>query len=453
MNKVHHFPPSLWSGTQVMDLDLGLKNVLVYLTRNLEIDRSVIYLYSPRTNMLSAELIYVDKDIFTGDEEIYISPQSNDERVKAVITKKNRMKGCYIYIPLQLEDEIYGLMAIDRSLSRKSFNSQEIDFINQIANLIKIGIYQNLILTSKENQIRQQNLLMEVSSILNKKDIRTILEYISQILIRYGKFDRVRIYIQKKPGLYMCAVSHSIFHWGEYTENKLYRLNFFKEKNISDIYSIVRLEDEERPLGFIEVDNIISQIRLEESQINFLKIISNQMTIALKNKFLIEELKRISNTDPLTGVYNYRYLIEYLEKEKSRAKRFNLKFSILLLDIDDFKAINDRFGHLKGDEVLLTFLQTIKATIRDIDVLSRYGGDEFILVAPNTDKKSALLLGNKLLKVSPVVNLKEKKLKIKFSLGIATFPDDTADLTELIKMADKRLYLAKQQGKNQVCGA
>lgn len=451
MNKEHLRLPPLGAPAGGTDLNAGLRNVLSYLTRHLEIDRSVLYLYSGITNMLSAELIYEDGSIFAGDEEIYVTPQSRDERVRSVITRINRRKGYFIYIPLQLEKEVYGLLAIDRSRSRKRFNAGETAFINQIANLIKIGIYQNLVLAGKEKEIRQQALLMEVSRILNKKDIRTILEYISQILIRYGKFDRVRIYIQKESGVYMRAVSHSIFHWGEYTENRFYPLDFFSQRNLSSIYAIVRLEDEERPLGFIEVDNIISQTALEEGQVNFLKIISNQMTIALKNKFLIEELKKISYTDPLTGVYNYRYLMEYLEKERSRSKRFRMTFSILLLDIDDFKRINDRFGHLKGDEVLRIFLGSIRRTIRDIDVLSRYGGDEFILVAPNTDKKNATLLGNKLLKSSPMVELGKRRIKIRFSLGVAAYPDDGEDLTELIKKADSRLYLAKQQGKNRVC--
>ncbi|MDD5067644.1 MAG: sensor domain-containing diguanylate cyclase [bacterium] len=437
--------------TWAFDLDLGLRNVLAYVSRNIEMNRAVIYIHNEKTNILYSELVFMNGAILIGDGEIYLSRHSNDKRIKAVLNRKNNIGSSYAYLPLHLENKIYGLFAVDRSLSHKKFNKKEISFLKRTAHLICTGIYQNSILATRDLRIKQLNILLEVSMILSRRSRKVILKFIALILIKYGKFDRVRIYLGLENGAYSCAVSESIVQKETAPEERLYGLGFFNKKSASDIYHIVTLENKDLPLGFIEVDNIISQTKMDESQINFLRIVGNQLAITLNNIFLMEKLQKISITDPLTDTFNYRYLMEYIRNEASRAKRFGQKFSVLLIDIDDFKEINDRHGHLQGDEALRSLVKAVKDNVRDIDVLSRYGGDEFILVAPNTNKKNALLLGKKLLQRSPALKLKNKTVRMKFSMGISTYGDDTESISKLVKIADQRLYTAKQHGKHQVC--
>lgn len=438
--------------TWAFDLDLGLKNVLFYLGQNVDINRAVIYIYNEKSDILYSELVYVNGSILLGDDEISLAPRSRDRRVRVLLDRKSIIGDYYLSLPLVLENRIYGLLTVDRSLAKTRFTRKELHFIKQVAHLIKTGIYQNTILASRDNRIRQLNILLEVSMILNRRSRRMILKFIGLILVKYGKFDRVRLYVREKSGVFILAVSESIIAKSREPDGKKYDIGFFSSRDASDIYHIIRMESEEGALGFIEVDNIISQTKIDESQINFLRIIGNQLAIALNNILLLEKLKKTSITDPLTEVYNYRYLVEYLKSEASRARRFGLSFSLLIIDIDNFKTINDRYGHLAGDSVLRAFVKNIKKQIRDIDVLSRYGGDEFILVAPGTDRKNALLLGQKLLASPPVVLSGKKRIGVRCSIGLATFNDDTRDITRLIRMADRRLYLAKKRGRHQVCG-
>jgi diguanylate cyclase (GGDEF)-like protein len=435
-------------------LETALKKILSYLGTNMDVNRAVIYIYNKNNNTLNSELVYVNGMVLTGDGEIYINPEDNsdEERIMALQKKKSILTPYYVYIPLMIENIIYGLLTVDKSLNEKKFSEDEIAFIKKIASVTATGIYQDKIISDRDNRIKQLNSLLNISMLLGSKDRESVLKYISHVLIKYGKFDRVRIYIRKEE-TFFCEVSDSIlmnaFNNGE---NKSFLLDFFKNKMASDIYHFLSLEGQDLPLGFIEVDNILSQMKFDDEQISFLQIITSQLSMSLNNIFLLEKFKEISITDPLTHVYNYRYLLEYLNKEISRSQRFHYKFSVLLIDVDDFKRINDDFGHLKGDEALITLVNYLKSISRTIDVLSRYGGDEFIIVAPNTDREKAIEYAKRILQSMPEIQSqdKTKTKQIQISIGISTYPDDSQDITTLIKLADNKLYIAKKDGKNQV---
>ncbi|MFN3534242.1 MAG: GGDEF domain-containing protein, partial [Desulfatiglandales bacterium] len=165
---------------------------------------------------------------------------------------------------------------------------------------------------------------------------------------------------------------------------------------------------------------------------------------------LEERLKNLSITDPLTGVYNMRYFVERLEHEIGRFNRYGDQFSVIMLDLDHFKSINDDFGHDKGDEVLVGTVSTIKSRIRSIDVLARWGGEEFVLLLPSTDKEGAVALAKDLR-----LKLREKDYsigrKVTASFGITSISlGDTVDT--IMKRADDMLYTAKASGRDCVMG-
>ncbi len=167
-----------------------------------------------------------------------------------------------------------------------------------------------------------------------------------------------------------------------------------------------------------------------------------------ERKSLEERLKNLSITDPLTGAYNRRYFVERLEHEIGRFKRYGDQFSVIMLDLDHFKSINDDFGHDKGDEVLVGTVSTIKSRIRSIDVLARWGGEEFVLLLPQTDKEGAYALAEDLR-----LKLREKDYsigrKVTASFGITSiFLGDTVDT--IMKRADDMLYTAKASGRDCV---
>ncbi|MBN1898517.1 MAG: GGDEF domain-containing protein [Spirochaetes bacterium] len=438
---------ALWT----FNIDSGIKHVLHDLSQKINISRAIVYIYDENNNILDARFVYINRLILIGDEQIDLSPSNQSERVECVRKKKDCIKPFYIHIPLYIENRLYGLVSVDKSLDKNRLTKKEISLIKKMANLICYGIYQNKILVERDNRIKQLNELLNISMLLNSNDIKAITKHIGKVLIQFGKFDRARIFIKKTHETYICEVSESIAKRIDVRPQKYYNTSFFDHKEISDIYQLMILGDRKDPLGFIEVDNIISQIKIEEEQANFLKIIAGQLAITLSNINLLDQVKKASITDPLTKTYNYRYLMEYLEQEVNRAKRINNKFSIIIVDVDDFKMINDKYGHIKGDVVLKMLTKEVKTVIRKMDILARYGGDEFLVVAPKADKENASKLAHRILKASPdILFEKNKREKLRLSIGLATFPDDGPNLISLFKAADKRLYKAKQCGKNQV---
>ena len=165
-----------------------------------------------------------------------------------------------------------------------------------------------------------------------------------------------------------------------------------------------------------------------------------------------EELKMLSMTDPLTGLFNRRYFRERLYEEVERVKRHDGCFSTFIIDIDNFKAFNDRYGHLAGDELLKGVAKAVREAVRSMDVVARYGGEEFAVILPHTDKKDASIIAERMRKgvqdYRPPHNIFEEWPTI--SLGVAEFPADASHIDDLINKADRAMYLAKRMGKNRV---
>jgi diguanylate cyclase (GGDEF)-like protein len=166
-----------------------------------------------------------------------------------------------------------------------------------------------------------------------------------------------------------------------------------------------------------------------------------------------EEIYKLTTTDGLTQIYNKRYLLEMLDREISRCHRYSRELSLVMLDLDYFKLVNDTFGHLAGDHVLRQVAQVIRAHIRREDVFARYGGEEFALILPEIDAVHATLTADKARKLVERQRLtfEGAKLPVTLSCGVAALHGEKLSTQELIKRADAKLYEAKQAGRNRVC--
>ncbi len=170
------------------------------------------------------------------------------------------------------------------------------------------------------------------------------------------------------------------------------------------------------------------------------------------------ELARLAVMDGLTQLYNHRHLLERLEDEFLRASRYDKRLSFLMIDIDFFKRINDRYGHRTGDRVLRELATLLKGQLRSIDVIGRYGGEEFAVVLPETDHENARVLAERLRSAveGHSFSLAEDdvlSLPVTVSIGRATFPgEEVRRIEELVEQADRMLYKAKAGGRNQVQG-
>jgi|RhiMetdeSRZDD1v2_1073273.scaffolds.fasta_scaffold172831_2 diguanylate cyclase (GGDEF)-like protein len=183
--------------------------------------------------------------------------------------------------------------------------------------------------------------------------------------------------------------------------------------------------------------------------------LGSQASVALENARLHRLVERQANTDGLTELPNRRHFEEALEGEISRAERFGGSLALILADLDDFKQVNDRYGHQAGDDVLQTFADILRATVREIDLPARYGGEEFAVLLPQTDLEGAQRLAERLCKAlaaRPMPTHPGALVAVTASFGVAAFPDSPTPAA-LFAAADEALYRAKRSGKNCVVAA
>ena len=195
--------------------------------------------------------------------------------------------------------------------------------------------------------------------------------------------------------------------------------------------------------------------QFSEEEIRFLNTLAVGLAIALVNANLYSRTKELSVRDELTQLYNRRHFQEVLPLEIKRAQRFKKPLCLLMIDIDYFKKYNDRYGHLAGDELLKEFVHLIASKIREVDFFARFGGEEFVLVLPNTPKSDGVKVADKLRMI-----IRDHKFsgngknsdRLTVSIGVASYPDDARTMEDLVDVADIALYQAKGAGRDQVVG-
>ncbi len=215
----------------------------------------------------------------------------------------------------------------------------------------------------------------------------------------------------------------------------------------------IPLISERTTIGTLYVDDFIPR-NFSKHDESILTLLSTQAAIAIEKMQLFEKVKKLAITDGLTGLFNHRYFVKYLRNEVNRAKRYSHELSVLIIDIDHFKHYNDTNGHLQGNEAIKIVTHVMKDATRAVDVLSRYGGEEFAIILPETSNHQALQTAKRICKsVEEAEVLGEEKQPLKkltISVGVATYPEDAIRGSALVECADQALYLAKHEGRNRV---
>lgn len=189
-----------------------------------------------------------------------------------------------------------------------------------------------------------------------------------------------------------------------------------------------------------------------EHDLLLLSIFASEVVEAVEKTRLIEELKKQATFDLLTEVYNKNALIRDLDSKIKLALRHGYDASIIFVDIDNFKNFNDTHGHLLGDKLLCDFVRVLKLHCRKTDVIGRFGGEEFVIIAPHTDKNRALVLASKLREIICRQKFvgRDNNVNITISAGVSSIPEDGDDVTGILKKADDAMYRSKLEGKNRV---
>lgn len=219
-------------------------------------------------------------------------------------------------------------------------------------------------------------------------------------------------------------------------------------KSVPNEVVYIPLVYQEQVLGVLVLGST-APYRDDEAQL--FDYLADQISIALDNARMHQRIQELSITDGLTGLYNRRFLNTRLEQEWSRARRQNLPLTVLLSDIDNFKAINDNYGHDKGDVVLREVSAIFRANARKEDLVARYGGEEFVVVLVNTDAEEALNMAERICAAARAKDYPWMDRGATLSIGLATFPSvGVASAEELVQAADQAMYKAKMSGKDRV---
>lgn len=222
--------------------------------------------------------------------------------------------------------------------------------------------------------------------------------------------------------------------------------NFLKEAKMKS-YILVPLLSKHTHFGSLIVFS--SRENISNSELNFLGLFAKQIELAITIADLFQAVKEQAITDGMTGLYNRRYFEEYIKKEAIRAMRQNQKFTVIGIDLDHLKQINDTYGHNYGDIAIKAIAEVLKNNARSIDIAARMGGEEFNLILPGVDIEGGCIAAERIRKAIESIEL-EKIGHITASLGVATYPDQSDDLEELLELTDQAMYESKRNGRNRV---
>ncbi len=348
-----------------------------------------------------------------------------------------------LYNSLKVEYETYQIFSEQHMQEENEKNVKLEKSIDFLSNIIEVSKYINTFF-SNDNLISMINDM--ILGILGVKYSTIFLVESSELTVKASNIENMDINLTSKEFDY-------INKGEEFLINSKETIKQTGEHNV-EIHSImgspIKLGD--KFIGYIIVEHNLYKFMTIELKL-FLRSIANQIAIAIENSSLYKELEKINQRDVLLGIYNRKYFFEFLERNE--CKKEKEKFAIVMIDIDDFKKINDTYGHQFGDKILINTVNIISSGLDKGDIIARYGGEEFILYISNFINEDSLY--NKI----EIIRCTLEKSKVIFngdyksvtaSFGISFFPLNGTDINELINKADDLLYKAKKSGKNRVLG-
>ncbi len=401
--------------------------------------------------------------VFSEDGEILDSGYVTDAPVRSIAVSS------------VVDQEVALGVICAESLRYRAFNEKDLEVLRGIASIVAQTFHRHRLLSVLNFAGSSLKILHNESSILTRildveEMIKTITSSIQKLsgaggIVLWRRAASYQVYTSDKLPLRTEKVSIK-----KLRGTLLDRIHTYREESIS-INELSRF-DKKNPLpeGFPPFESLIAMPlfvneRLQgiamavsekkeafnQSHISLFRVYLNQASESLSKALLHEEIKQLAFTDGLTGLYNHRRFQERLDEELKRAERYGEPLSLILLDIDHFKRVNDTYGHPAGDAVLKKLAEIIKRTVREIDFPARYGGEEFAIITLKSRARNAEKIAERLRKTvqKTVIKTEDTEITVTLSLGIASYPDDATTREALIEKADQALYKAKNSGRNR----
>ena len=389
-------------------------------------------------------------------------------------------------VPMMMQKNVIGFLAIGPKTQGRSYDEDDTYFLRQIAAQAAVCINTNhLYLKRKKEKEELNRTLYNLSLLYNIgramtyiSDLKSLLQYILNQAIEITGAEKgsimlydiennrlsVRVLAGLEDNAYQEKVNNNeidcrSFKPGEGIAGRVFQTGrpmvvdkaneevLFVEPAKSFVRSIacIPMKVYSDPIGVINVTNKKDDAGFNDEDVELLKAVADQSAVAINKAQLWE----MAVTDSLTGLYVRRYFMMKFQEELLRAQRYEKNLTVIMADLDRFKLINDTYGHSTGDRVLRIVGKFLQQNIRDVDIIARFGGEEFVILLPEADKNEARTVSERLRH-----NLENLELDdcppLTLSLGISAFPKDGTDIEELIIKADAAMYAAKQSGRNRV---
>ncbi len=415
--------------------------------------------------------------VYKNKKPLYLSKSSRDRKT-LFYYKYSLKEGSIVIFPLIRDDKVLGLLCLD-SPKEGFFNSDDIKFLPLISKYI-IDIIETIRTIQKiQKDTKEFQGLFEVSKKLSDKlQLADLLNFFSEAIARIIDASSVIILIKEGERIMIKSVlgdissevlgleissREGIVGWSLLNKQYLYypdvMLKEFKKplisKNVTIPYArsflCIPFVLKGETLGGVVITSRNTNA-FSPYEIKILWVLCNQASILISNSMLYERMEQLATIDGLTGLMNHRQFQEAFIRELARADRYRENLSVGMVDIDNFKKINDTFGHLVGDEILKNISRILVESLRSVDICARYGGEEFVFLLPNTDEENARKVAERVRgKVSSsIFTFNDSKIKVTVSIGISTFPGDGRKREELLEKADEAMYQAKHKGRNRV---
>jgi len=450
-------------------VSIGLKNLL----EDLDCDAIHLYVYHEITNFLEcSQAIGRGKGIIIGDGRMPVSDKAEDKISQVYLGKEDYTlwdNDTNICVAVKRLQDRIGVLVADRGAAKRPVEedlAKLVDFANEFG----LGIYNFRNYLNSERQrsrfLTFSKIWMTMASTMKYEDILSV---ILRSVIAELKFDRVKLFLLDKENKLLVgslvADVRGVFQTIEQERyplkegvNRLVDTILGKEVpkeegEISKLIYDMPLEVKGNRIGVMAIENIFSRRFISLEDIENIKIFANQAALTIENAQLFRKIEELSIQDGLTGVYVLRHMKQRLEEEIARADRFEENLTLMIIDVDDFKKYNDTYGHPFGDKLLQQFAGALMKNVRGVDLVGRYGGDEFLVIFPRLTQSKATEVGARIIQAirDAKYSIDDKKISFTVSVGMATFPDDASSRESLVKRADEALYWAKQHGKNRVC--
>jgi diguanylate cyclase (GGDEF)-like protein len=309
------------------------------------------------------------------------------------------------------------------------------------------------LLQRMDNFQKFEQIISSLESSMNERDLIKLIEELTGKFIRKGKWKTKR---NPKKDIFVDYVKTNKIPLlkTDMADDKRFTSEEYKE--ISSVI-VMPIEVEGSYWGYIEGISVIKNVKFNDSDLRLLSVLSNILGIILYNTSLFHKISSLAITDGLTGLYTRSYFSERLQEEIERAKSNNLSMAVAMLDIDHFKEVNDKYGHIAGDMLLRQIADILRKRFREIDIIARYGGEEFTIFISQTNAESGFAILEEIRKnientkfFMPVESYHPIQIRKTISIGLTELKNESTT-EELIKKADLALYKAKNTGRNKTC--